>query len=37
MIEFAIFQFKSSCIYTWVNVNLNLFDISFLNLYFSFY
>lgn len=32
-----MFKFRGACIYTWVNVNLNSFDISFLDLYFSFY
>ena len=37
MIEDLIFKFRGSCIYTWVNVNLNLSGISFLDLNFSFY
>ena len=37
MIEFNILGFRDACIYTWVNVNLNLSDMSFLDLNFSFY
>ncbi len=37
MIEFNIFRFRDTCIYTWVNVNLNLSGWSFLDLNFSFY
>ena len=32
-----MFKFREACIYTWVNVNLNLSGISFLDLNFSFY
>ena len=37
MIVSLIFKFRGACIYTWVNINLNLLDISFLDLNFSFF